>query len=207
MSKTLRNFSKKEKKTQQRRKTKGKKYGGNDSCTIGNNVPVSHLQPGDGPDCYIGDEPYNIIHKKQLVECFNKFAPNNSHKINLETPPNEINKTFLKIAQKEHPDKKQQFGEVVTEEDRNIFQNANNSNEFLTSGCIPSSSTSTYIHGPDSDDEREVNNINDLKRQKDQLEIANAIIKNISECEKEIPKPKPKEKKKLEGANHRGACA
>ena len=50
MSKTLRKFSKKGKKTQYRRKTKGKKYGGNDSCTIGN-VKVKELTPGDGPNC------------------------------------------------------------------------------------------------------------------------------------------------------------
>jgi hypothetical protein len=82
MSKTVRKFSKKEKKTQQRRKTKGKKYGGNDSCTIGN-VKVKELTPGDGPNCSIGDELYNIRHKEQLVECFNKIAPDNSYKINL----------------------------------------------------------------------------------------------------------------------------
>ena len=65
----------------------------------------------------------------------------------------------------------------MTEKDRNIFQNANNSNNFLISKCIPSG-------------QKEEQAAQERKANSQYYDITRALQQKFNNCAKEIPKPK-----------------
>ena len=195
MGKTLRKFSKKGKKTQQRRKTKGKKYGGNDEdCNVG----TGNISNVNANECTINDEPFNENHKRELIDCFNAQAEKageiknltkeqtNQLKINENSDKPTIIKKFKKMSVTLHPDK---GGPEAA------FKKLSSSYGGLT-GCEFNKKTvmTNMYHDTsadsDEDDEPEPEP-EPIKIQKDRQKIIAALMNNIygDECNKKHPEP------------------
>jgi len=168
MGKTLRKFSKKGKKTQHKRKTRGKKYGGNDEdCNIGEKIN----------ECELDGKRVNNEHREKLVNCFNSIAKTTFTK---DTEDKDLKKAYRKAVVKLHPDKvKDEADRKIAEEETAKLNNAYNG---LTE-CKVQETVMTKMYY----DEPEPSSINQTQR----LDITNAIMKKIfgNECDKEHPEP------------------
>lgn len=164
MGKTLRKFSKKGKKTQQRRKTKGKKYGGNNEyCDVGEQIH----------ECEINGEHVNNEHRVQLVNCFNSIA---ATKFTKDTTDNDFKKAYRKASRTLHPDKGG---------DKDNFSKFHNAYNGLTECKVQE------IHQNTSQDDHKYGQ-SSSGSQTQRLDITNAIMKKIfgNECDKKHPEPK-----------------
>ena len=165
MGKTLRKFSKKGKKTQQRRKIKGRKqhknrktYGGDNECTVG----TGNISNVDADTCKINNESFNEKHKEDIIKCFNDQAQTNFTKdtdFTQEENMKKLKTAYKKAALNLHTDK---GGNT------SAFQNLSSSYTFLTKEepCQPE---------PEPEPEEEVDIVNQSQR----LNIINEIMKNI----------------------------
>jgi len=176
MSKTIRKFSKKGKKTQQRRKTKGKKYGGDDGdCNVGEQIH----------ECKLQGEPVNNEHRVQLVNCFNSIAKTNFTE---DTNDTDLKKAYRKAVVKLHPDKVK--GEAEKETAEKETAKLNNAYNGLTECKVQETVRPQYDDGSDSDeDDPEMKQQSSNQNQK--LGIINALMKKIygDECDKKHPEP------------------
>ena len=176
MSKTIRKFSKKGKKTQQRRKTKGKKYGGDDGdCNVGEQIH----------ECELQGKPVNNEHRVQLVNCFNSIAATEFTK---DTEDEYLRKAYRKAVVKLHPDKvKDEAKRKIAEKETAKLNNAYNG---LTECKVQETVRPQYDDGSDSDeDDPEMKQQSSNQNQK--WGIINALMQKIygDECDKKHPEP------------------